>query len=370
MDQDGTIKRKRFYLSTGYDDTPANRHRCGETIRRIQRDLDYGEVDLTLKKYKTAYSLSVVGEYPEGAKELEAKVSVPLARIWAEYVSFKVAQGKSPTTIAKDYQKTERLIAKLPASDIEDAVKIRDWLVRNCTPNAAKRYMTQINAACEWAVVSGLVKDNPFRLLKQTIRIPRSQRKTDDSYIKAFTAEERDRILAAFNRHPHYKRYYPYVWFLFFSGCRPSEAIALTWGNISETHITFDSAWVEGVDGYELKKGLKTQDKRSFPMNETMRDFLHKHRPPAAKPSDLVFTSPRGGHIDSHNFANRAWKSILSALEGIPKFPPYHTRHTFITLCLDAGIHEKDVKRWCGNSAAIILAAYASAKRDLVVPQL
>jgi integrase len=45
IETNGEIKRKRFYISTGYDDTPVNRQRVGNTVRIIQRDIDYDEVD-------------------------------------------------------------------------------------------------------------------------------------------------------------------------------------------------------------------------------------------------------------------------------------------------------------------------------------
>ncbi len=50
--------------------------------------------------------------------------------------------------------------------------------------------------------------------------------------------------------------------------------------------------------------------------------------------------------------------------------PQYQTRHTFITLCLDAGVEVKDVARWVGNSPEIIYKHYAGNKRDLQVPEL
>lgn len=63
------------------------------------------------------------------------------------------------------------------------------------------------------------------------------------------------------------------------------------------------------------------------------------------------------------------WRTVLTRL-GIPYRKPYQMRHTFITLCLDAGIDAKDVARWVGNSPKIIYQHYAGANRDLEVPEL
>lgn len=52
VQENGEIKQKRFYISTGYEDTPINRQRVGDTVRTLQRDIDYGEVDLSLARYQ------------------------------------------------------------------------------------------------------------------------------------------------------------------------------------------------------------------------------------------------------------------------------------------------------------------------------
>jgi len=64
VEENGEIKRKRFYISMGYDNTPLNRQRVGDTVRMIQRDIDYGEVDLSLRKYKPTASLTTVSPIP------------------------------------------------------------------------------------------------------------------------------------------------------------------------------------------------------------------------------------------------------------------------------------------------------------------
>ncbi|MBF2074204.1 MAG: hypothetical protein IGS50_10655 [Synechococcales cyanobacterium C42_A2020_086] len=43
-----------------------------------------------------------------------------------------------------------------------DAVRIRDWLVANKTPDAGKRMLTQFSACCKWAMKSKLIAENPF----------------------------------------------------------------------------------------------------------------------------------------------------------------------------------------------------------------
>ncbi|MEO0416921.1 MAG: hypothetical protein AAF226_18435, partial [Verrucomicrobiota bacterium] len=86
-------------------------------------------------------------------------------------------------------------------------------------------------------------------------------------------------------------------------------------------------------------------------------------------PDALVFSSPKGKGIDIHNFSCRAWTKILAALD-LPHRKFYQTRHTFITLCLDAGIDAKDIAKWVGNSPEMIDLHYACRNPNLVVPVL
>lgn len=45
-------------------------------------------------------------------------------------------------------------------------------------------------------------------------------------------------------------------------------------------------------------------------------------------------------------------------------------RHTFITLALESGMDAKDVAALVGNSAEVIYKHYASAKRQLELPEI
>ena len=114
---------------------------------------------------------------------------------------------------------------------------------------------------------------------------------------------------------------------------------------------------------------MSKSQKRSFPVNKQLQELLQTIRPENYNRDDLVFPSLQGGLIDTHNFCNRAWKTVFKGLD-IPYRTPYSTRHTFITLCLEKGIDAKDVARWVGNSAEIIYKHYAASRRDLAVPEL
>jgi hypothetical protein len=99
VEENGEIKRKRCYISTGFDDTPLNRQRVGDTVRMIQRDIDYGEVDLSLRKYKPAASLSTVSSIPPISPNPPVQKQPLLDELWEKYSQFKSPRSAQVLTL-------------------------------------------------------------------------------------------------------------------------------------------------------------------------------------------------------------------------------------------------------------------------------
>lgn len=365
---------KNKYLTMGLPDTPTNRAIAEHKAQQINLDIASGVFDPTnLEKYRPERSLKVV--------EPVKRKSLSLLETWDKYIDFK-KPSVSPSYLANQLQATRNHLNKLPTYGESDAVAVRDWAVANLTADSAKRFITQLCACCNWAVKSKLIDTNPFASMASEIKLPRAEKlDTEDADINPFTAEERDRIIEAFrtnkfchgctskdNKHSHYTAY---VRFLFYTGCRPSEAIGLRWKNIDfeRSVILFDEAAVQSGKGVARKKGLKTQASRRFKINGQLREILLSVKPKKFSPDDLVFPAPEGGFIIQGNFRGRVWKKVLQGL-GIEYRVPYQTRHTFITLCLDKGIDAKDVAKWVGNSPEVIYKHYAGNRRDLQVPEI
>jgi integrase len=70
--------------------------------------------------------------------------------------------------------------------------------------------------------VDYLIEENPFEALQW----PRVQPLKPNR----FTEEERDNIVGYFRSHVPF--YFPFVYTLFFTGMRPSETLALRWGDV------------------------------------------------------------------------------------------------------------------------------------------
>lgn len=227
----------------------------------------------------------------------------------------------------------------------------------------------QLSACCKWAIKSRLIVTNPFEGLQSQIKVKKAS--SENNEINPFTKEEKDAIIAAFESNRYYKHYANYVRFLFLTGARPSEAIALQWKHITDKSISFKQAVVASEHGLVLKAGLKTQDKRKFPVNLQLSDLLHtvKARLDTIEPNAFVFPNPDDKWIDIHNFRNRAWKVILNSLD-IEYRKPYQIRHTFVTMSLEAGVSIPQISKWVDKRNAADQRVYDSEPHDRDAPDV
>ena len=173
---------------------------------------------------------------------------------------------------------------------------------------------------------------------------------------KPFTQPEVQLILETFKSDHYYSHYYPYVYFLLNTGCRPAEAAGLRWGAINETCTNI---WIgRTITRGNKEKNTKTGDIRNFPCNLRIQVFLKELKPPDAKESDLVFPAPKGGPIGDNNFCKRAWTKVL-AKAGIAYRKPYLTRSTFVSHCLQAGMPPAVVADITGHNVKTLYQDYA-----------
>lgn len=366
-------------VKRGKYNNPIDLGRAKTIATQISLDISQGTFDPTLEKYKIFCLTPTGGRTSADAKRDLEECKQELSRriitveIWDKYVEFK-RPSVSPSTIAKDYSKVRNYLVKATEADCLQATALRSWLLQQTTTGATKKILVQLSACCKWAVKEELMSLNPFDGMAVEIKLPKSAK---NKKIEAFTREEENAIIAAFksnqfcsnfDRFKH-SYYAPYVEFLFASGCRPSEVIALQWRHISNDFksIIFEQAVVEGENGRVCKSGLKTQSQRVVTTSNRIQTLLRLHKPESCNPDDLVFPSPDGSWIDTHNFCNRQWKTVLAGLD-IPYRKPYSSRHTLITYALEAGLDAKDVAELVGNSPEMIYRNYASARRELKLP--
>ncbi|MDZ8227551.1 tyrosine-type recombinase/integrase [Nostoc sp. ChiVER01] len=356
---------KQFCLSTGLNDTKRNREIVRSKRDAIANDIALERFDSTLESYR----FRAAGKIPAVAVTAIAPPNYDLQQLWELYTEFQSYQLEK-TTILTGYRAISNYIRRLPTVCLEDASQIRGWVLENLTHYIAWDLLNNLNRCCEWAVSSGLISDNPF--LKLKIKKPKNK-STNDDY-KAFTLEQRDLIIEAFDQHPLYAYYSSLVRFLFWTGCRPGEAFALSWGDVSDDccQITINKS----CNGHRILKGTKNGKKRVFPCQSGSRlqNLLLAIRSQEKQPTDLVFLSKTGRPMTSGVMFTFWHESKSGSRENIYKYPgvvksladadklpylkPYATRHTFATWAISSGISPDKVALWIGDTVETVFKYY------------
>lgn len=285
------------------------------------------------------------------------KVSNQLKRLWPEYTDFK-AKFLHPNTITKQYKKRWGYMVREIPPYADSAKDIVDWAMERYAAETVRRFIEACSACYTWGMRTERVTRNPFLPFVGTIR------KTAYNSREAFSADDRDAILETFqNRDPFF---WSYVAFAFRTGARGEEIRGLEWKHIGKTHIHFEQAIASGATA---PGPLKTGEKRTFPIYDNLKIIFERQK---GLHSRWIFPSPEGSHMDSQNFLNRHWAPIVKPLvpEKVERYlPASHTRHTFITLALKAGVPVADVAKLVGNSPDTIWKHYAQASRDIILPE-
>jgi integrase len=358
------LKRHRYNLAPVYQgvwDNPADMARAQSVAQQIELDIQMDRFDASLVRYKPKVfeGRSPMNRVSKGEGVLD------LLELWKLYSEHRKPMIAS-STWKGEYAKISRGLAEMFANDVTDPKDVVRWLQANRTPHSTRRFIVQLNAACKWGFDQGFIKINPFTRTLRTLKVPKNKDKED---IDPFTADERDRIIETFYTEESLTPYAFLVNFLFITGCRPSEAIALEWRDVQSGVIYFNKTFTQ----FGLKKGLKTQEKRAIKQNPQLKELIKsikesKSRRGSSK-TNLLFPSPKSSnYIDWSNFSNKPWKRAFAHLPDITYRNPYQMRHTFITLALKNDVSIQDVARHCGNSPEIILRHYAGIDRTFVMP--
>lgn len=175
-----------------------------------------------------------------------------------------------------------------------------------------------------------------------------------------FTEEQRDGIIEKYCKTQ--PRFYPWVHFMFFTGMRPSEAAALTLGDVDLDTGKF-SIWrsrtLNEMNPPKTGKSKRTNDllPNVIEVLKSMPVRLH------ASEKTPLFINTKGGPIDPNEFRKSYWYGVLAALKIRPR-GPYCMRDTFISWSLSAGARAKFVAEYCGTSLEMIETSYGKFIRN------
>jgi integrase len=190
--------------------------------------------------------------------------------------------------------------------------------------------------------IDGHIKEDPFT----AIDWPRLPVQKPDP----FTEEERDKIIQHFREKNRF--YYPFVYTLFWTGMRLSEALALRWEDIDLKHGFISISKYHYLEENSTKTAGSEREIRLLP---GVVDVLRAAKPLHIGVNEHVFKNQDGNLLDFHTWrgkkgrkgsggkqklAHGIWYRILRA-SGVRERKPYTMRHTFISAGLTNGVNIK-----------------------------
>jgi integrase len=205
--------------------------------------------------------------------------------------------------------------------------------------------------------VDYLIEKDPFEALVWPRRTPTKP--------NPFQEEERDAIIAYFRQKVSFD--YPFVYTLFFTGMRPSEALALSWGDVDlkRREVSITKSLYLGEES-----GTKTEgSERVIKVHPNVVDILEAIKPLHVTEKSFVFLNQDGEPINFHTWRAKIWYRALRAKE-LRVRKPYTMRHTFISVGLTNGVNIKWLADYCGTSVAMIEKHYGKYIRNDADEQL
>lgn len=348
--------KKQFYIASGLKDNKRNRGLVRIKRDAIATDITLNRFDITLESYQFKPTIKVTQKEEVPAQQYQYNLS----QLWDKFTEYQESQ-LSQTTILKRYVDISRWTKNLPTTSLEKASVIRDWVIANKPKSLAWTIINCYSQCCDWAVKSELISDNPFQKLKY------KQPKSKEKEFKAFTLEQRDLIIAAFESDENHSWASNLIKFLFLTGCRPGEAFALTWGDISADCCKIK--FTKSRNFFKILKSTKTGRNRIFPASpgSKLQKLLISMRQ-SQKAEELVFTNKKGDALQSQ-MIQVAWKGKKGGMVGVVqrlvnhrKLPyylnAYATRHTFATWAITQGISPDKVALWIGDRVETVLKYY------------
>lgn len=348
--------KKQFYIASGLRDNKRNRELVRLKRDAIATDIILDRFDYSLNSYQFKPTIKVTQKEEVPAQ----KYQYNLSQLWEKFTEYQETQ-LSQTTILKRYADISRWTKDLPTTDLEKASIIRNWVIANKPRSLGWTIINCYSQCCDWAVKSEIISQNPFQKLKY------KQPKSREKEFKAFTLEQRDLIISAFESDQKHGWASSLIKFLFFTGCRPGEAFALTWEDISIDCCQVK--FTKSCNSFKVLKSTKTGRNRIFPTSpgSKLQKLLFSMRQ-SHNPKQLVFTNKNGDALQS-GMLQVIWKGRKDGKAGVVqklvdhgKLPyylnSYATRHTFATWAITQGISPDKVALWIGDRVETVLKYY------------
>lgn len=232
----------------------------------------------------------------------------------------------------------------LAATDSEARRFLASLTANGASPTTVRRKLAANRTFYRFLQREGVVKDNPFALLKgprKAKTLPKTLSVADlDAFLSRPLKDFHDKLIGRYAA----LRDAAIFETLYSTGCRISEILALTWREIG---------WDDGtviVTGKGRKDRLVILGEKAVDALKKLRSCVNSERPDRGGPDADVFLSDRFEKL-SARFVERRMKRYLAEADLPTDLSPHKLRHSFATHLLDAGADLRSVQEMLGHSS-------------------
>jgi len=230
----------------------------------------------------------------------------------------------------------------MPLCDL-NRLEVRKWCATLQSSNKTiSNLLSPLRCALQEAYEDGILEENPIANWKYKNR---EAVKNHDN-IDPFNKQEQQNILNNINEQCNKNM----IKFLFWTGLRTSEMIALRWQNINLKQKTclIDRAWTESAKQPEPPKTKNSI--RTIKLLQPAIDALNSQKQHTQKHT-YIFLDPisKQPWTGDSKIRKRIWIPALKKAN-IRYRKPYQTRHTFASMMLSSGENSMWLSRYIGHA--------------------
>lgn len=301
----------------------------------------------TKKEAREEYSKLVLTSTEELT---EKKESISFQTFIEEtYLPWYKTQVKESTYLNRrsTIQKHFAYFYKMATDEIEP-IHVQNWqleLAKEFSPNYIRIVQGMISIAFDRAVVLGIAKKNPSRMIGNI--------KSKKTKVDFWTLEEFQKVISLLYKGDYYEHYlFTSFWLLFMTGMRIGEAAALQWSDIDfETGLLSitKTLYYKSMDDYKFVEPKTQASVRTIYIDADTINELRAWREvqkKVLKNCDLVL-SYNGIPTSKHTLPRALEK--LAGLAGVHRIKIHALRHSHASLLISMGENPLLIKERLGH---------------------